>query len=268
MDAVCRQDPWVRSAPEPCAAAARASPSLTHPAARPPPPRRLGKWRCCLCHRLSISRVREVCAQRKQSCRPGEVPPCASPSPTTRHLRDGDLSPLSCFKGGAIFARPGARVRIKAHTNTFQDNAAQTPVLGPHVYCAQCGDCPPTKNYIGAPIQCPGAGSELYRGLGSVVVGGLTLSALLTLAIIPPLLSLAFSIFERDPANHGSGAAVSPRGAHTRFRWCRRRSSRHLAPCDLSHQAPQQCATPPAARRPRRRRPRPRCRPLRMKGVL
>ncbi|MGD1878886.1 MAG: efflux RND transporter permease subunit, partial [Kiloniellaceae bacterium] len=36
----------------------------------------------------------------------------------------------------------------------------------------------------------PGAGSELYRGLGTVVIGGLSLSALLTLAIIPPLLSL------------------------------------------------------------------------------
>ena len=57
-------------------------------------------------------------------------------------------------------------------------------------------------------VLFPGAGSELYRGLGSVVVGGLTLSALLTLAIIPPLLSLAFSVFERDPTNHGSGAAV------------------------------------------------------------
>lgn len=36
----------------------------------------------------------------------------------------------------------------------------------------------------------PGAGSELYRGLGSVVVGGLALSAVLTLIIIPPLLAL------------------------------------------------------------------------------
>ncbi|MEQ8196322.1 MAG: efflux RND transporter permease subunit [Rhodospirillales bacterium] len=35
-----------------------------------------------------------------------------------------------------------------------------------------------------------GAGSELYRGLGSVVLGGLTLSAILTLLIIPSLLSL------------------------------------------------------------------------------
>lgn len=39
----------------------------------------------------------------------------------------------------------------------------------------------------------PGAGSELYRGLGSVVVGGLALSAILTLLIIPPLMSLFVS---------------------------------------------------------------------------
>jgi HAE1 family hydrophobic/amphiphilic exporter-1 len=39
-------------------------------------------------------------------------------------------------------------------------------------------------------VLAPGAGSELYRGLGSVVVGGLSLSAVLTLLIIPPLLSL------------------------------------------------------------------------------
>lgn len=39
-------------------------------------------------------------------------------------------------------------------------------------------------------VLFPGAGSELYRGLGSVVVGGLALSALLTLAIIPPLLTV------------------------------------------------------------------------------
>ena len=39
-------------------------------------------------------------------------------------------------------------------------------------------------------VVMPGAGSELYRGLGSVVVGGLSLSALLTLIIIPPMLSL------------------------------------------------------------------------------
>ena len=39
-------------------------------------------------------------------------------------------------------------------------------------------------------VVFPGAGSELYRGLGSVVVGGLALSALLTLTLVPPLLGL------------------------------------------------------------------------------
>ncbi|PCI41801.1 MAG: acriflavin resistance protein [Rhodospirillaceae bacterium] len=39
-------------------------------------------------------------------------------------------------------------------------------------------------------VLFPGAGSELYRGLGSVVVGGLSLSAVLTLLMIPPLMAL------------------------------------------------------------------------------
>jgi HAE1 family hydrophobic/amphiphilic exporter-1 len=37
----------------------------------------------------------------------------------------------------------------------------------------------------------PGAGSELYRGIGTVVFGGLALSTIATLFMIPPLLSLA-----------------------------------------------------------------------------
>jgi HAE1 family hydrophobic/amphiphilic exporter-1 len=37
----------------------------------------------------------------------------------------------------------------------------------------------------------PGAGSELYRGIGTVVFGGLALSTMATLFMIPPLLSLA-----------------------------------------------------------------------------
>jgi HAE1 family hydrophobic/amphiphilic exporter-1 len=39
----------------------------------------------------------------------------------------------------------------------------------------------------------PGAGSELYRGLGAVVVGGLSMSAFLTLLTVPPLLRLVLS---------------------------------------------------------------------------
>ena len=45
-------------------------------------------------------------------------------------------------------------------------------------------------------VLFPGAGSELYRGLGSVVVGGLALSALLTLLIVPPMLSLLVGALE------------------------------------------------------------------------
>jgi HAE1 family hydrophobic/amphiphilic exporter-1 len=44
----------------------------------------------------------------------------------------------------------------------------------------------------------PGAGSEIYRGLGSVVVGGLALSAVLTLGIVPPLMSLFCRMLERE----------------------------------------------------------------------
>ncbi len=46
-------------------------------------------------------------------------------------------------------------------------------------------------------VLFPGAGSELYRGLGSVVLGGLMLSAVLTVLIIPPLLSLAKPLLEK-----------------------------------------------------------------------
>ena len=49
-------------------------------------------------------------------------------------------------------------------------------------------------------VMFPGAGSELYRGLGSVVVGGLALSALLTLTIIPPLLGFVVGPLEAKRA--------------------------------------------------------------------
>ena len=41
-------------------------------------------------------------------------------------------------------------------------------------------------------VLFPGAGSEFYRGLGSVVVGGLLISTVFTIFLIPALLSLAF----------------------------------------------------------------------------
>ena len=39
----------------------------------------------------------------------------------------------------------------------------------------------------------PGAGSELYRGIGVVVFGGLSMAMLATLFIVPPLLSVALN---------------------------------------------------------------------------
>ena len=65
-----------------------------------------------------------------------------------------------------------------------------------------------TTSVIGmAPLVIfPGAGSELYRGLGSVVLGGLALSAVLTLLIIPSLMALVVRTFR--PAVTAPVAAV------------------------------------------------------------
>ncbi len=63
-------------------------------------------------------------------------------------------------------------------------------------------------------VLFPGAGSELYRGLGSVVVGGLLVSTLFTLLLVPALLSLAldaraalaerFKSLAKEPAEEGA----------------------------------------------------------------
>ena len=42
-------------------------------------------------------------------------------------------------------------------------------------------------------VLFPGAGSELYKGLGSVVIGGLFLSAILILVIVPALLTITIN---------------------------------------------------------------------------
>jgi HAE1 family hydrophobic/amphiphilic exporter-1 len=39
-------------------------------------------------------------------------------------------------------------------------------------------------------VIVPGAGSELYRGLGSVMLGGLVVSTFITLVLVPLLLGL------------------------------------------------------------------------------
>ena len=48
-------------------------------------------------------------------------------------------------------------------------------------------------------VLLPGAGSELYRGLGAVVVGGLIVSTVFTLFLVPTVLSALFA-FRRDEA--------------------------------------------------------------------
>jgi len=39
-------------------------------------------------------------------------------------------------------------------------------------------------------VLIPGSGSELYRGVGAIVLGGLALSTLLTLVVVPSLFAL------------------------------------------------------------------------------
>ncbi|MBT6312607.1 MAG: efflux RND transporter permease subunit, partial [Alphaproteobacteria bacterium] len=50
-------------------------------------------------------------------------------------------------------------------------------------------------------VLFPGAGSELYRGLGAVVIGGLALSSVMTLAIVPPLMGIVLAPIERRRMN-------------------------------------------------------------------
>ena len=47
-------------------------------------------------------------------------------------------------------------------------------------------------------VLMPGAGSELYRGLGSVVVGGLFVSVFFTLVLVPVVLSLLFDVVKQE----------------------------------------------------------------------
>jgi HAE1 family hydrophobic/amphiphilic exporter-1 len=43
-------------------------------------------------------------------------------------------------------------------------------------------------------VLLPGAGSELYRGLGSVIVGGLLVSTIFTLFLVPSVFSLVLNL--------------------------------------------------------------------------
>ena len=57
-------------------------------------------------------------------------------------------------------------------------------------------------------VLFPGAGSELYRGLGAVLLGGMLFSTLVTLVLVPALLGLCFRIFGTSGLK--PAAAASP----------------------------------------------------------
>jgi hypothetical protein len=62
-------------------------------------------------------------------------------------------------------------------------------------------------------VLMPGAGSELYRGLGSVVLAGLLCAAVFTLGVVPMLLTLVL-----DAKQVVFGAADGPAKA-ARAKW-------------------------------------------------
>ena len=60
-------------------------------------------------------------------------------------------------------------------------------------------------------VIMPGAGSELYRGLGSVVIGGLLVSTIFTLLLVPLLFSLLTDLqrsLQRRPKKERKQAEV------------------------------------------------------------
>jgi HAE1 family hydrophobic/amphiphilic exporter-1 len=63
-------------------------------------------------------------------------------------------------------------------------------------------------------ILLPGSGSEFYRGLGSVVVGGLSVSTIFTLILVPSVFSLVLDakayISQRFSNWRGGTAGVLP----------------------------------------------------------
>ena len=51
-------------------------------------------------------------------------------------------------------------------------------------------------------VLFPGAGSELYRGLGAVLLGGMLFSTLITIVLVPAMLGLCFRMFGTGRPHH------------------------------------------------------------------
>jgi HAE1 family hydrophobic/amphiphilic exporter-1 len=62
-------------------------------------------------------------------------------------------------------------------------------------------------------VLFPGAGSELYRGLGAVLLGGIFFSTLITLVQVPLLLGLCFRAFPVNRGRSQPAAGTPPRDA-------------------------------------------------------
>jgi len=64
-------------------------------------------------------------------------------------------------------------------------------------------------------VVAPGAGSELYRGIGAVLLGGLLVSTIITLVFVPALLSLMMEFRSRifDRLWPAPAAVARPRDA-------------------------------------------------------
>jgi HAE1 family hydrophobic/amphiphilic exporter-1 len=60
-------------------------------------------------------------------------------------------------------------------------------------------------------VISPGAGSELYRGLGAVLLGGLVFSTVFTLIYVPTIFSLVFSLRDRLWPRRPTRAELAPR---------------------------------------------------------
>jgi HAE1 family hydrophobic/amphiphilic exporter-1 len=61
-------------------------------------------------------------------------------------------------------------------------------------------------------VLIPGAGSELYRGLGAVLLGGLLVSTVVTLVLVPVLLGLCYRLFPVAAAEP-QGESLRPTGS-------------------------------------------------------
>ena len=56
-------------------------------------------------------------------------------------------------------------------------------------------------------VLAPGAGSLIYRGLATVIVGGMAVSTLFTLFLLPALLQLGA---EKEKTSQAHGFAMQP----------------------------------------------------------